>query len=349
MSESSEGVSANLEQTMKPFIPVKAELVPIELPNGNKTPATELPISNPERQRPEAQESVEGQKERESLVEIVETRDRLVSDKRPSFTQRAGNIFVDTRLRALTSTVAKTWGIVLATDIVASAIGYPHLATYAVLPILAYTLYETGKAVFGGGIKLGQFTNLFREYNTQDRHTPVGTIHSGDLVGSIHLMNSIGRMSDMSTRERALAVPLDGLRGLDKLRGKFEQNSNEVKDLVAIKASSHLVAQNRDLFTGLGFSLKEQSPLEKSGTANKVAGKIMILPIWGIRQLFRERSLRGFREANSIRLGETQTAWITPQTLLLPETKIAIDKNIQRIEPVLQRLRDRTPSAHLSF
>lgn len=329
MSEFSEGISKNPESTGKLLIPDKMEEERVK-------PIVEVPISTPEQPETEDSELQEGQREGELVAEVNES-SAFVSDKGPSIVKRVSNVFLDTRLRALAVTATKTGAAVIGTDIIFSSLGHPQLATYMAVPILAYVGYEAGKAVFNGGIQLGQFTNLFKEYSIH-KVTPLGTIRSGEMVGSLHLIKSIGKMSDMSARERALVVLLDGLKGLDKLREKFEQDSKDVRGIAAIKASSHLVAQNRKLFEGLGFTIQDQSASEKNSISNKIAGKVIILPIWGVRQLFRERSLRGFREGINIRLGETQTAWITPQTLCSLETKRSIEQNIQRIEPILQRL-----------
>ncbi len=352
MAESSEGISPNLESTVKPSTPIEKELLHGEPSEKSDEPATETPVYNPEQSHVEIQKIGANLREQQASKETAKAQPHLVStrvstttyvsERKPSFAKRVSNIFVDTRLLALAGTAAKSWGAVIGADIIASVIGHPQWSVYAAIPILVYTGYEAGRAVFGGGIQLGQFTNLFKEYAVKSKVTPVGTVRSGEMVGSVHLMNSIGKMSDLSSRERALAVPLDGLKGLAKLGEKFEQNSKEVKDIVVIRAASHLVAQNRELFEDLGFTLQDQSDSEKNSTSNKIAGKILIPPIWGIRQLFRERSLRGFREANQIRLGETQTAWITPQQLYSPQTKSAIERNIQRVEPVLLRVQTRT-------
>lgn len=351
MAESSEGLLPHPEPEARSSIPNKIEIVPEAL-QGDQI-AAELPSFSPEQPTREASESFGHQKEEEPVSEVgsksqqtsqqVTSSGRIpVSEKAPSFTKKVGNFFADTRLRAMAGTVTKSWGLVLGADIAATVLGHPGWLLYAATPILTYTVYEAYKAVLGGGIKLGQYTSLFKEYSTNPKVTPAGTVRSGELVGSVHLVNSLGKMSDLSARERALAVPLDGLRGLDKLREKFEENSKDVRGIVAIKASSHLVAQNRELFENLGFALQEQSRNEKNGMGNKITGKMIILPVWGIRQLFRERSLRGFREANRVRLGESQTAWITPQALCSPRSRDALHRNIQRIEPMLEKLHKRS-------
>lgn len=353
MVDSPEELLSKQEPTRKPLDINKAESSPPSSLIENTIPSVESPTLNEERQRKEILNFINQQEIGEQTGEAprkqvtpnaISSSNDFISNHAPSVSRKIRNFFTDSRLRALVGTVAKTWGIVLGTDLITSIAGYPELALYATIPVALYGLYRTWTSVMGGGIKLGLFTNLFKEYAVKPEVTSIGIVRPGEFVGSIHLFNNAGKMSDMSARERALAVPLDGLKGLVKLGEKFEQNSKNVRDVVVLKVRSHLVAQNRKLFEELGFTLQDQSQAEKNSSANIIAGKILIPSIWGIRQLFRERSLRGFREANQIRLGEIQTAWITPQQLCSPQTKTALTEKIQEIEPVLNRVLNKLKS-----
>ena len=58
--------------------------------------------------------------------------------------------------------------------------------------------------------------------------------------------------------------------------------------------------------------------------------------------MLRGNGLKGFREANALRLGETQTARTTPTNLTSDQTRDAIQKQIDRVEPVAKKVLTRS-------
>lgn len=260
-----------------------------------------------------------------------------IPERQPSLVQRLQNVLKDTRLQNFAKMIGGSIGIMAATATVSAISGISAIDHLTMPLAYGFIIYEGWKFMFNSGVRLGEYSSLHREVQFKNIDTPIGRIHRGETIGTIHLMRSIGKMSDLSVRERAVVLPLDGLRGLLSLLDKFKSDSKDIAGITAIKASSHLVAQNRELFTELGFTLQEQSRNEKEGRVNNVVGKL-ITPFWGIRQLLRGNGLRGFREANTIRLGETQAAWITPGGLTSVKTRDAIQKQIDRINPVAQKV-----------
>lgn len=294
---------------------------------------------NEEARKEQLRASLE-QAERESKIQNLLKGSQDVTPKtiQPSLVQRLKNVSKDTRLQSFAKMIGGSIGIMAATATV-SAISGISAIDHLIMPLAyGFIIYEGWKYMFNSGVRLGEYSSLHREVQFKNIDTPTGQIHRGETIGTIHLMRSMGKMSDLSVRERAVVLPLDGLRGLLSLSDKFKNDSKDVAGITAIKASSHLVAQNQELFTELGFTLQEQSRNEKEGRVNNVVGKFLITPFWGIRQLFRGNGLRGFREANVIRLGETQAAWITPGGLTSAKTRDAIQKQIDRINPVAQKM-----------
>lgn len=340
MPESSEGGFIHSGEIQKPVDPVfKGEQV--NLPPHESSAEQPRESAQPGTTKPLEIESPQDQAPSSSGSSLPSPNTTYISPKSPSLLKRVGNFLSDSNLGAFVSTSAKAWGTVFATNIVFSALGHLDLAPYAAVPISAFILREAYTSVADGGIRLGTYTCLIKKYNTRTQQTPVGVVRSGELIGSLRLINSLGKMSDLPVRERAFAVPLDALRGLEVLRKKFEQGSKDVEDIVAIKASSHLVSEYDNDLTSLGFTLEPPLDSRAHELGNNVGKLLLVTPVWGIRQLFRERSLRGFREAASTKLGKTQTAWITPQKLCSDETKTALQQGIERVESVLEKLHAR--------
>jgi len=261
-----------------------------------------------------------------------------ITEKMPSMLQKIKNVFKDYRMQLFAKTLLK--GMVLV-SLLESAAFFTHLTSLSqfVLPLsLLYITYEAFNSVYNKGLILGPFTNLHKEVAFSKIETPLGMVRSGEVVGSIHLGRSLGKMSDMSLRERAVKVPLDGLLGLQKLGQKFEQGSSDVADVTAVRARSHLVAQNSELFKNLGFSLEEQSEFQKDSLTRDISAKMIVAPVWGIRQLLKGRGLRGFKQANALQFGKSQTAWILPSQLIDPKNKEALNWHIQRFQQVAAKL-----------
>ena len=261
----------------------------------NSVVANNESASNDEARKEQLRASLENAKwEGEAQNSVTESKNAVakiplpnlntpISETRPSLVQKTKNVLKDTRIQGLTRVVGGSVGVMAATSI-ASVLSGVSAIDHLTMPLAyGFIVFESYRSLLNGGVRLGEYSNLHREVQFKPTITPIGKVRGGEMIGTIHLMRSMGKMSDLSARERAVALPLDGLKGLLSLSDKFKDGSKDVTGITALKASSHLVAQNGELFTELGFALQEQTKMEKTGRANDVAGKLVITPFWGYK------------------------------------------------------------------
>lgn len=185
------------------------------------------------------------------------------------------------------------------------------------------------------GHALGEFTHYFPKAVLFGKNTPVGRLNFGEVWAELHMSSNLGKMSDLSFKQRVPTLALDGLTSLQTLANLIEQKNPKIAKIKAFKAHSHLVGQYPELYKRLGFTVEEKPP----GFLDKVAGvfsKGIFAFVWGPRQLL-HGSFRGFREAFNLKTGKRATAWITPQALV--EHKDQIEEELQRFQKLAGRVK----------
>lgn len=216
-----------------------------------------------------------------------------------------------------------------------AAFGGSMLVEAAIMPTLVALMFWTGqKILFKDVIPMGNFTSMFPVTSWWKKNTPVGNINLGEVYGEFHTGKNIGKMSDLSIRQRTIALAADGLDALAKLAIAIEQKNPRVANIKSYKATSHLIAQYPELFQRVGFVIenKKQTMLDNF-EATTTKGIFSL--VWGTRQLLAKRSLRGLREAFNLSTEKRATAWITPQALV--EHKGQIIEELARFQKLAER------------
>lgn len=209
------------------------------------------------------------------------------------------------------------------------------LVEVAVMPPFAALMFWTGQKILTKDvIPMGNFTSMFPVTSWRPKHTPVGDINFGEVHGEFHTAKNIGKMSDLSIRQRTIALAADGLDALLKLTTAIKQKNPRVVNIKAYKATSHLIAQYPELFQRVGFVIENKKPTMLDNL-QATATKGVFALAWGPRQLLKKRGLGGFGDAFRLLTGKRATAWITPQTLV--EHKDKIEEELQRFQKLAER------------
>lgn len=257
----------------------------------------------------------------------------------PTF-EKIGNILKDQRIHVITQSAAEWFAMGIGLEVLAAALRLSQLGNLAI-PIA--TVYGVGRFVhlaITAGLALGEQLTLRRQSSLSNHKTPMREVRFGEQVGSLHLVR-LGEMAKMSARDRKIKLPLEGIKGLQILREKIIQKDPKVAEMQVFEATSYLVAQNSDLFERLGFKLEPAKSSKTRAFAATFLSKVGLIPIFGITQLFQGKGFRGFFEANSIRIGNARTAWITSEELVNHGSQIQLE--IQRFQRVIDRLNSPSP------
>lgn len=259
----------------------------------------------------------------------------ILARPKVSALEKVGNIFRDQRLSTITRPIVESLGVAVGLDVIAVGLGLSQVADVAIPLATAYAIGRLVNLTNRAGLNLGEQLTLWRQSSLLTHQTPVGLVEFGEQVGSLHLVR-LGKIAKMPSRDRMVRLPLEGLRGLEELRKKIAQKDPRVVGMRIFEATSHLVAQNPDLFEKLGFKLEPAKSSNLRAFLTTLSSKAVLMPIFGFVQLFQGRGLRGFYEANSIRIGNARTAWITPEDLVSHGQELQAE--IQRFQRVADKL-----------
>lgn len=250
-----------------------------------------------------------------------------------SLPERFKNVIFN-RTNLIAATMTAEGAAFIPTFLVAKYLTSSFLLEAVGFPTLFALMWWSGIKLAQKGHTLSEFVLYFPRTTLLRKNTPVGSLNFGEVWAELHMSSNVGKMSDLSFKQRVPALALDGLTSLQTLARLIEQKNSQVAKIKAFKAHSHLVGQYPELFKRLGFTVEGKPP----GFLDKMAGvfsKGFFAFIWGPRQLLRERSIRGFREAFNLKTGKRTTAWITPQDLV--EHKGQIEEKLQYFRKLAER------------
>ena len=180
---------------------------------------------------------------------------------RYSFPERVRNVvFNRTNLLAAVLTAEGTASTF--SYLVAKAV-FPNtmLTEVALFSFLTPLLLWSGtKIAFRDVLPLGNFTSVFPRVILLKRHTPVADLGFGETYAEFHTGKNVGKMSDLSIRQRSITLAVDGLETLVKLASAIEHGHPKVAKFKAYKATSHWVGQYPELFQKAGFVVDNKKP-----------------------------------------------------------------------------------------
>lgn len=316
----------------------------------NETPKPNLPETEIKPATPVTPERVSPEQTQARLAEVRGSIGNAISSKEPlppsspaitpnieppryTLPERFKNVFFN-KTNLIMATFTAEAATFIPAYLVAKYLTSSLLVEAAGFPALLGLMWWSAEKIAHSGTSLGKFTHYYPKPALFKKTTPVGSLNFGDVYAELYLSRNMGKMADLNFKQRVFALPTDGLNALKQLTSDIEQKNPKVARIKAFKASSHLVGQYPELFKRIGFAVEERKPNIIDPLAGVLSKSIFALA-WGPRQLWQEKSLRGFREALNLKTGKRATAWITPQGLV--EHKSQIEKALQRFQKPAER------------